>query len=60
MHGWSLFIGKISLSFKTMKNTKIVDSVLTVNSCGQIRYVTKKNFKIPKEVKFGGISLQQP
>ena len=32
MHGWRLPPGKNYLSFKTMKNTKDADPVLTTNS----------------------------
>ena len=32
MHGWTLLPGKVSLPFKTIKNTKIADLVLTVIS----------------------------
>ena len=32
MHGWWLSAGKISLSFKTMKNIKTADPVITMNS----------------------------
>ena len=31
MHGWWLPPGKISLSFKTMKNIKTADPVITMN-----------------------------
>ena len=32
MHDWSLPTGKISFSFKTMKNIKIADPVVIMNS----------------------------
>ena len=32
MHGWRLPPGKISLPFKAMKNAKIADLVLSMNS----------------------------
>ena len=32
MHGWRFPPGKICLSFKTMKNIKIADPVLTMTS----------------------------
>ena len=45
MHGWRLLPGKISLPFKTRKNIKIADPVLTMN-----RYFTKK-VKMPVRKK---------
>ena len=56
MHGWRLPLGKICLSFKTMKNIKIADSVLAMNSSHheQLRlrlFFTKKKLRYHSESK---------
>ena len=63
MHGWRLSTGKICLPFKTMKNIKIGDPVLTMDSFyDQDDILQKKKVKIPlsQKVRFEGISLQPP
>ena len=42
MHGWGLPPGKICLSFKAMKNIKIEDSVLTINSFYDLHDILQK------------------
>ena len=47
-HAWlELPFGKICLSFKIMKNVKIVDPVLTINSFYDQDHVLQKEVKIP-------------
>ena len=47
MHGWRLPPGKICLSFKTMKNIKIADPVLTINSFYDLGDILQKKVKLP-------------
>ena len=42
MHGWRLPLGKIYLPFKTMKNKKIADVVLSMNSSYELDDLLQK------------------
>ena len=46
MHGWRLPPGKIYLPFKTMKNTKIADLFLSMNSSYDLDDLSPKKIKI--------------
>ena len=49
MHGWRLLPGKIYLPFKTVKNAKIADLILSINSSN----MTKMIFcKIKNKMKY--------
>ena len=61
MHDWSLPTGKISFSFKTMKNIKIADPVVIMNSFyDKDDILQKKSWDIIQIARFKGISFQLP
>ena len=47
MHGWRLRPWEIFLLFKTMRNTKIVEPVLTMNTFYYKDDILQKKVKIP-------------
>ena len=51
MHGWRLPPGKIYLPFKTMKNTKIADLFLSMNSSYDLDDLLPKKLKYYRERK---------
>ena len=61
MHDWSLPTGKIFFSFKTMKNIKIADPVVIMNSFyDKDDILQKKSWDIIQIARFKGISFQLP
>ena len=51
MHGWRLPPGKICLFFKTLKNFKIADPVLTMNSFYDKDNILQKKLRYYSESK---------